>query len=166
MSDTEQAVIVDTDDNVLEYRDRNQVGTFDLHRIVAVWIVNNSGQVLIAQRAHTMQNQPGVWGPAAAGTVAAGEDYAVTARRELAEEVGLTGVALRQVGKFSTDRHFGECRMCAVFVGTYNGDIGQLQLQSEEVAAIRWVTVEDLRTELADRPQDFVINMQQVIDCL
>jgi isopentenyl-diphosphate delta-isomerase len=166
MSDTEQAVIVDTDDNVLEYRNRDQVGTFDLHRIVAVWIVNADGRVLLAQRAHTMTNQPGVWGPAAAGTVTAGEDYIITAQRELAEEIGLSEVKLRQVGKFVTDRDFGECRMCAVFVGAYDGNIDNLQLQPEEVAAVRWMSVKELRAELTNHPQNFVINMQQVIDCL
>lgn len=166
MDGTEMVIIVDKDDNVIEFRDRQQVGTYDLHRIAAVWIINGNGEALIAQRAHTMSNQPGVWGPAAAGTVSMGEDYLETAQRELAEEIGLSGVQLTQTGKFMTDKDFGECRMCAVFTGLYDGDIATLMLQPEEVAEVRWVTMTQLQTELDANPQNFVINMRQVISRL
>lgn len=166
MEEVEFAIIVDTDDNIIEFRNRNQVGTFDLHRIVAVWIVNDAGHVLIAQRAHTMSNQPGVWGPAAAGTVAQGEEYIDTAKRELAEEIGLTGIELAQTGKFVTDKDFGECRMCVVFRGVYNGDTDKLTTQVEEVADVRWTPSNELIHDVTKNPQNYVINMQLVIDCL
>lgn len=162
----EFAIIVDQDDNVLEYRNRRKVGTFDLHRITAVWIVNDKQEVLLAQRAHTMHNQPGVWGPAAAGTVAQGEEYIETAYRELEEEISLRGVTLTQVGKFWTDKAFGECRMCVVFTGSYSDSLSKLRLQEEEVAALKWITPEALKSDLAKNPQRYVINLAQVIKCL
>lgn len=162
----EKAILVDKHDNVLEYRVRSKVGNFDLHRIVGVWITNNKGQVLLAQRAHTMHNQPGLWGPAAAGTVAAGETYASTAKRELAEEIGLKGVELTKTGKFMTDKDFGESRMCVVFVGHYHGPLSALRLQKEEVAAVRWTDLLELTHDVANNPKKYVINMKQVIDCL
>ena len=157
------AIIVNENDAIIEYRKRRDVGRYDLHRIVAVWITDAQGNVLIAQRAHTMSNQPGLWGPVAAGTVAMGEEYHDTAARELAEEVGITGIRLVQVGKFRTDCDFGECRMCAVFAGQYNDNIESLTLQREEVAAVRWVNLPQLRQELTQHPEDFVINMQNVL---
>ena len=163
MDITEQAIIVDENDNVVEYRDRRDVGTYDLHRIVAIWITNDQGHVLLAQRALSMSNQPGVWGPAAAGTVAKGEEYIETAYRELSEEVGITDVVLTQSGKFMTDRPFGESRMCAVFTGNYRGE---LSLQTEEVASIRWMDADDIKYDVAKNPQNYVINMSQVMGCL
>lgn len=166
MHKEERAIIVDTEDNVLEYRERSKVGTFDLHRIVAVWIVNDKQEVLIAQRALTMKNQPGLWGPAGAGTVAEGEEYAETAKRELAEEIGLTGIKLVEAGKFSTDKAFGECRMCMVFTGVYTGSLTVLNLQKEEVAAVKWVGMTELSQDIERKPQNYVINMKQVADCV
>lgn len=166
MINEEFAIIVDQDDTVIEYRNRRKVGTFDLHRIAAVWIVNEKQEVLLAQRAHTMRNQPSVWGPAAAGTVAQGEEYIDTAYRELEEEIGLREVALTQKGKFWTDKDFGECRMCAVFTGTYSGPLSKLRLQKEEVAAVKWVNLADLTADLSKTPQNYVINLAQVIECL
>ena len=166
MNTEEKAIIVDENDTVLEFRERNKVGTFDLHRITAIWIVNDRQEVLLAQRAQTMRNQPGVWGPAAAGTVAAGEEYIETAYRELAEEIGLTGITLVQTGKFMTGKDFGECRICAVFTGSYNKSLESLSLQHEEVAAIRWAKHQDVIDDLITNPNNYVINMSQVIDCL
>ncbi|MCA9330913.1 NUDIX domain-containing protein [Candidatus Saccharibacteria bacterium] len=166
MTQTEYAIIVDEDDNILEYRDRKDVSTYDLHRIVAIWVTNRNGDVLLAQRAHTMCNQPSLWGPAAAGTVAKGESYLETAQRELAEEVGISNIALEEAGKFRTDREFGECRMCVVFVGTYDGDIATLKLQPEEVDAVKWMKPDELQRAVMQNPEQYVINMQNVIDAI
>ena len=163
MQDEEIAVIVDERDQFIEFRDRRAVGTYDLHRIVAVWIVNGKGEILIAQRAHSMKNQPGVWGPAAAGTVNKGEEYEDTALRELSEEIGISGAPLTSAGKFRTDRDFGECRMCTVFTGEYDGDIASLAIQPEEVAQVRWITPSELQRQVELHPENFVINMKNVM---
>lgn len=160
----EQAIIVDENDRVVEYRNRRDVGTYDLHRIVAVWIVNAQGRILLAQRAFSMSNQPGLWGPAAAGTVAKGEEYIETAYRELSEEIGISGVTLSQSGKFMTNKPFDEARMCVVFSGNYDGKT--LSLQADEVAKVRWVDLADLKQDLTDNPQNYVINMRYVMNCV
>ena len=61
-------------------------------------IVNTSdGLLLVHRRAETKDLWPGRWDIGAGGVVAAGEDPADAAARELGEELGVTGVELTPV---------------------------------------------------------------------
>ncbi|MFN0027997.1 MAG: NUDIX hydrolase [Acidimicrobiales bacterium] len=69
-----------------------------LHRAVYVVVFDAAGRVVVHQRAPWKDVWPGVWDVAFGGVLAAGEDYALAARRELAEEAGLTAVVLTPLG--------------------------------------------------------------------
>lgn len=59
-----QIVIVDDNDIVIGLKDRSEIKSLDIYRVSALWVVNNEGDVLLAQRAFNKKNNPGKWGPA------------------------------------------------------------------------------------------------------
>ncbi|HYC11769.1 MAG TPA: NUDIX domain-containing protein [Nitrososphaerales archaeon] len=60
------------------------------HRAVAVLVVRGDGRVIIQVRSKKDHWQPGRWTLSCTGHVQAGEAYEHAARRELAEELGLS----------------------------------------------------------------------------
>ena len=99
--------------------------------------------MLIQLRSENKADWPGVWDLSAGGSVLAGETSGQGASRELFEEVGIehdfTGrrpdvvISIRQ-GFFD------------VYVIEWDGDLLSLNLQTEEVADVRWVTQSQLIT--------------------
>jgi len=69
-----------------------------LHRAVAVLVARSDGRFLIQVRSRKDHWQPGRWTLSCTGHVRAGEGYAHAARRELAEELGLSP-AVTQLAK-------------------------------------------------------------------
>ena len=62
-----------------------------LHRTAHVVVFHpETGAILLQKRAATKDIQPGKWDTAVGGHLALGEDYETGARRELAEELGVT----------------------------------------------------------------------------
>lgn len=97
--------IVNEQDEVIEYKDRENITNEDIIRITNVWITDENGDILLEQRSFKKKNSPGKWSAAVAGTVEKGETYESNAYKELAEEVGITGVILKPIKKiFYTSR--------------------------------------------------------------
>src|ERR1700761_7819266 len=93
--------IVDENDTLIGHKPRDQVSaTTDYYRIACLWLENSKGEVLLAQRKWTKKNDPGTWGPAAAGTVDQGETYEQNMYKEAQEEIGVSGVTFTPVTKF------------------------------------------------------------------
>ena len=67
--------IVNEQDEILGYKDRDGKNREDISRITALWLTDFDGNVLLAQRAFNKKRSPGLWGPAVAGTVEEGETY-------------------------------------------------------------------------------------------
>lgn len=59
------------------------------HRCTYVGVVDSHGRLLIHQRAATKDVYPSAWDVCAGGVCAAGESWEASARRELAEELGV-----------------------------------------------------------------------------
>lgn len=59
------------------------------HAIVNIWIINSLGQILCTRRSPSVSGNPNKWQTYVGGHVRSDSDFAETARRELAEEVGL-----------------------------------------------------------------------------
>ena len=66
-----------------------------IHRATYILVFNTQGELFIQKRSCTKDIYPGYWDLAAGGVVLAGESYEESARRELREELGISGVKLR-----------------------------------------------------------------------
>lgn len=115
-----------------------------LHRATYVYVFDSAELIYAQHRTMAKDTFPGYWDLAAGGVVAAGEEYDESARRELGEELGITGVALDTWFDFywegSSGRVFGRAYGCV-----YDG---ALLLEAEEVQDVERLRVEEV---LADR---------------
>jgi isopentenyldiphosphate isomerase len=136
---------VDADGTVIEVVTRARMRAENLrHRSVAIIVTSTDGRLLVHRRADHKDVYPGWWDVAAGGVVAAGEHSDDAAVRELAEELGITGVAPEPIGEASYDdeRAKERCRIYrVVHDGPYRFDDG-------EVTEARLVDAAGLRTLL------------------
>jgi isopentenyldiphosphate isomerase len=140
-SDAERIAWVDERDRPLgalpraELRERGLIG-----RGTFILLFNSVGELCVHQRTLSKAIYPGYWDAAAGGMVGEAESYAVCAERELAEELGVAGVPLREHGRFFFDDP-GNRLWGAVFSAVWDGP---LRLQPEEVAQARFVPLAEL----------------------
>jgi isopentenyldiphosphate isomerase len=98
---TEILDIINMDDQVIGQATREDVyAQKHIHRIIHVIVRDSSGRQLLQLRSAESKYLPLHWSTAVGGHVHAGESYEDAARREMEEEIGITGSALREVGTF------------------------------------------------------------------
>ncbi|MBW1750665.1 MAG: NUDIX hydrolase YfcD [Deltaproteobacteria bacterium] len=66
-----------------------------IHRASYILVFNAAGELFVQKRTMIKDIYPGYWDVAAGGVVLAGESYEESAERELAEELGVSGVNLQ-----------------------------------------------------------------------
>lgn len=149
--------IVDENDVEIGIKERDEVTKDDIFRVSALWVTNSKGEHLVAQRALTKKKHPGKWGPAVAGTVEEGETYEINILKETAEELG---IILR-----SNDLRLGpkvlrhgpiDTSFTQWYFATVDKQLEEFTLPDEEVMAIRWLSTEEFKDILRDRPEEFI----------
>jgi isopentenyldiphosphate isomerase len=89
----ETGVLVDDEDRVIGTALRSEIRARNLpHRGVAILVRNPAGEIYVHRRTTTKDVFPDMYDMVVGGMVIAGESYEETARRELAEELGVEGV--------------------------------------------------------------------------
>ncbi len=92
--------VVDERDQVIGVEPRGVVHARDLrHRAVHLFVFNAAGELFLQKRSPWKDRHPGKWDSSASGHLDHGEEYLHAARRELAEELGVSGeVGLQEIG--------------------------------------------------------------------
>lgn len=153
----QKIAIVDEQDNVIGYKNREDLGQEEIYRVSALWITNSRGKILLARRALTKFHSPGKWGPAVAGTVDEGEDYDLNIVKEAKEELGLASIKSRKGPK---ERIIGKHNY---FVQWYllkvDKPATEFKVQKDEVEEIRWFSIEELKIGIKKQPNKFIDTM-------
>ncbi len=146
--------IVDEDDNIIEFRERDNRDVNAIYRVSSLWITDTNGKILLARRAFNKKHDPNKWGPAVAGTVEKGETYEENIIKEAEEEIGLkdikpiTGIKKRRKTKYN---YFAQ-----EFLLTLSAGFNDFKVAEDEVAEVKWFSEEELRKELKEKPDDFL----------
>src|SRR6185369_7241845 len=131
MASSELIDVVDADDRVVKQATRGETRRQNLrHRATYILVFNPKGQLFVHQRTQTKDVYPGYFDVCVGGVVAAGESYEDGARRELAEEIGVTDAPLRRLVSFQFTDPTNQVNG-TVFSCTYDGP---LRLQAEEIS--------------------------------
>ncbi|MCD7856862.1 MAG: NUDIX domain-containing protein [Clostridiales bacterium] len=113
--------------------------------VVSFWARDKAGRLLLEQRSPEKQWFPGWW-ECGGGAVQAGETGFDAARREVQEELGLTAPdsCWRLLGDLENAEVLEGRRFHHWNVAYLVETEGEPVLQREEVAAVRWFTMEEL----------------------
>jgi len=102
-----------------------------LHRVSAVFLFNERGEILIQERVDGRLDH------SSAGHVDPDESYHDAAIRELNEELGIKGVSLNEVGMCdSEERYKGEHRRHRIMI--YKAQTNPVVLNTDEVKSVFW----------------------------
>lgn len=141
----EIGVLVDEEDRVIGTAPRRDIRSRNLlHRGVAIIVRNAVGEIYVHRRTETKDVFPGMYDMVVGGMVAAGEAYEETARRELAEELGVQGVEPAFLFKH---RYLGDRNNAwmSLFEVVWPGSIRH---QEEEVSWGAYMTEEEIVAKL------------------
>lgn len=132
--------VVDAEDRVLRQASRAEMRRANLlHRAVYILVRNSNGDLFVHRRTTSKDVYPGYWDVTVGGVVAAGEDYEVAARRELAEEIGVTCDTLLPL--FQVRYHDAATQLIGrAFLARHDGPI---RLQEEEIAFGAFVALDE-----------------------
>jgi len=142
--------IVDEQDEIIGYKEREDRNPSDIVRATGLWVTDNYGNILLAKRAFNKKHDPGLWGPAVAGTVEEGETYESNAIKEAEEEIGLKDIDFSIGAKVRTFSGFAQW-----FSVTVDHDYKFVK-QEEEVEEIRWFSVDELDRLISEKPEIFI----------
>lgn len=146
-SDAEQVMWVDADDQPLGQVPRQQLREQGLiGRGTFVFLFDSQGRLCVHQRTLSKALYPGFWDLAAGGMVGAEESLELAARRELAEELGITDAYVEPLGKVFFDSPQNRL-WCYVYRACSDAP---LILQPEEVAQARFVDAKQLEQLLQE----------------
>ena len=111
------------------------------HLVVHVCIFNSNDEMLIQQRQPFKDGWPNMWDLTVGGSAIVGDTSQKAAEREVAEELGLeinlSGIRPHLTVNF--DRGFDD-----IYLIEDDVDITKLQLQPEEVQAVKWAKREEI----------------------
>lgn len=124
-----------------------------LHRAFSVFIFNDKNELMLQQRALDKYHSPGLWTNTCCSHQRDGESNIEAGQRRLQEEMGFS-VPLEEKASFiykaPFDNGLTEHEFDHVMVGYYNEDP---QPNPEEVGGWKWMSMEDVRQDLNDRPK-------------
>ena len=156
-SDAEELILVDDTDRETGFLSKAACHDGDgvLHRAFSAFLFNDTGELLLQQRAASKRLWPGFWSNSCCSHPRRDETMEIATRRRLLEELNIDA-PLQFVYKFQYQARYGaigsERELCHVFLGKVRDEV---RPNSEEISAIRYVALDELARELTDSPDGF-----------
>jgi isopentenyl-diphosphate delta-isomerase len=150
-ADPEALILVDEADRSLGFMSKAlcHEGRGVLHRAFSLLIFNESGELLIQQRAASKRLWPMYWSNSCCSHPRGDETLEEATERRLYEELGIQ-CPLQFLFKFQYQAQFdatgAENELCSVYVGRWGGPV---RANSNEIHDWRWVSPGALHREMA-----------------
>lgn len=152
----ERVILVDEQDRELGTMEKmaaHEQGR--LHRAFSVFLFNEEGQMLLQKRANNKYHSPGLWTNACCSHPRPQEDTMTAAIRRLQEELGIISPLQFKtsfVYRSEFENGLTEHEFDHIYVGTY---MGEPIPNTEEVAATKWIDLQELKKEIKKEPASF-----------
>ncbi|MEN8262200.1 MAG: NUDIX domain-containing protein [Nitrospirota bacterium] len=104
-----------------------------MHRVVHVLVFNGSNELILQKRSMNKDVAPGKWDTSVGGHVNSGETLEEAARREMEEELGITGCDLDFLYNYIHSNDY-ESELVYTYSCTYDGKITH---QADEIDEVR-----------------------------
>ena len=156
-SESEELILVDRDDNEVGFASKSDAhdGGGILHRAFSLFLFNDSGALLLQQRAAGKRLWGGFWSNSCCSHPRRGESLEVATTRRLQDELNFE-TQLEHVYSFCYEASFGpagsENELCHVYLGPV---AEELSPNESEISAIRFVTAAELDAKFRDTPERF-----------
>lgn len=134
-------------------------------KVATLWLVNEYGEILLAQRSYKKENEPGLWGPSVTGRLEADEDFDGALLREVEEELGLPPADYEPKFLIETDyvHPDGETRkFYAYYAVIPKAKSKDIRLQESEVEGVAWFSLSDIKTRMKQNPEELVPSASDV----
>jgi len=115
-----------------------------IHRVVHVLLFNNKGDLLLQKRSQNKDVAPGKWDTSVGGHVNPGEDISDAAKREMQEELGISGCSLKFLYKYLFSNHI-ESELVSTFSCIYDGEI---YFNKEEIDEVKFLDLKSIKENL------------------
>lgn len=152
----EKVVLVTEKDEVIGLMEKMQAHENGiLHRAFSVFLYNSKGEMLLQKRAAEKYHSPNQWTNACCSHPRIEETYEQAAKRRIKEELGIDCELEEKfwfIYKADVGQNLWEHELDHVFVGNYEGEFN---LNKEEVAEVRYISLENLYIELENNPENF-----------
>ncbi len=161
----EHVILVDAEDHELGTMEKIEAHEKAvLHRAFSVFIFNDSGELMLQQRAAHKYHSPLLWTNTCCSHQRLGESNIEAGKRRLREEMGFE-VDLDEkfhfIYKAEFDNGLTEHELDHVMLGYYNGEP---TINPQEVASWKWIDMEVLEKDIIDNPQKYTAWFKIIFD--
>lgn len=167
MENKELILLVDEADREIGYEEKLKVHEKALlHRAFSIFIFNSKEEMLLQKRDKGKYHSPGLWTNTCCSHQRKGEALKEAIHRRLQEEMGFDAELKERftfIYRAEFDNGLTEYELDHVFTGMYEGPI---KPNSSEVEDYRWISFEDLITELKEKPETYTYWFKTSIDKL
>lgn len=156
-SESEELILVDGNDQEIGHLSKAHChdGAGVMHRAFSLFLFNDSGELLLQQRAESKRLWPGYWSNSCCSHPRRGESLEIATMRRLSDELNIE-TELEHVYHFCYTAEFGaagsENELCHVYLGRVNG---RVQPNESEIAGVRFVSAGNVAQELANSTDRF-----------
>lgn len=155
--DDEKLILVDENDHVLGYENKNICHDGDgiLHRAFSIFIFNSANELLLQKRSSQKRLWGGFWSNTCCSHPRKGETFEIATMRRLKEEIGLQADTV-YLYKFQYQARFGpqgsENELCYVYIGKTDHPPA---VNENEIEDWKYISRDDLNFALENNPNEF-----------
>ncbi|MEM1002725.1 MAG: isopentenyl-diphosphate Delta-isomerase [Bacteroidota bacterium] len=161
----EMVILVDENDNKIGLMEKIEAHEKALlHRAFSVFIFNSKGELMLQQRALHKYHSPGLWTNTCCSHQRDGESNIEAGKRRLKEEMGFV-VDLTEstsfIYKAPFDNGLTEHEFDHVLIGYSDNEP---EINPEEVADWKWMTMADVKVDIAMNPENYTAWFKIIFD--
>lgn len=152
----EKVVLVDENDQpigLMEKIEAHQKAL--LHRAFSVFVFNECNEVMMQKRALEKYHSPGLWTNTCCSHPRENELTIAAGKRRLQEEMGFQTALTERTSfiyKAPFDNGLTEHEFDHILTGYFDGEP---QINPEEVAEWKWMSLEEIQTDLSENPDHY-----------